>query len=277
METHTCKSCGTSFSGNYCNHCGEKVIRQEDRELKHILGEFINAVTFADNKLFRTIKTILITPGKLSADFVEGKRRNYMKPVSVFFLANLIYFLFPVVNTFTTNLNIQVGPNFIHSQLAERLVTNEITELDISFSKYELLYDTKTAELSKLLIILMAFLLTGFFSIIHLGSKRNLLADQLTISLELMSFILIYSLQVVSVILMLIVIISPDLQFLFSNFYLTAISMSLLIYFFLRMERTFYEFSWLRSIINTFLCTIAVYVSLELYRGLLFFITFWSL
>ena len=277
METHTCKSCGTSFTGNYCNHCGEKVIRQEDRKLKHFLGDFINAITFADNKLLRTVKTMLIAPGKLSADFVEGKRKKYMKPISIFFLANLFYFLFPLVNTFTTNLNIQVGDSFIHSKLAESWVSNEISTRDIPFTEYEFLYDTKTAELSKLLIILMALLMAGFFSIIHLGSRRNLLADHLTIGLELMAFILIYSLQVVSFILMLLVLISPDLQYLFSNFYLTAISMSMLLYYFLKMERNFYGFSWSRSIVNTLLCTLALYVSLELYRGLLFFITFWSL
>lgn len=218
-----------------------------------------------------------MSPGKLSADYAEGKRRKYMKPISIFFLANLIYFLFPLLNTFTTNLSIQTGVNFVHSDLAESWVRSEISELDISYEEYELLYDTKTAELSKLLIILMAIFIAGFFSIIHLGSKRNLLADHLTIALELMSFILLFCLQLVSIVLIIAVMISPEMKFLFSNTYLSAISLSILVYFFLRMERTFYGFSWPRSIVNVVLCILSIYVSLQLYRGLLFFITFWSI
>ncbi len=200
-----------------------------------------------------------------------------MKPISLFFLANLIYFLFPLVNTFTTNLSIQVNDAFVHSEIASGWVQEEIAERDMTFEEYEFLYDTKTAELSKLLLILMVLLMALFFWLIHIGSKRNLLADHLTTSLELMSFILFYCIQLYSLILLLMITISPvDLQFLFSNFYLTFFIVIFLAFFFIHLERTFYEFGWVRSIVNVILCIGAFTLSLQLYRGLLFFITFWS-
>jgi hypothetical protein len=32
---NTCKSCGHAFEGTYCNQCGEKVYREEDKSILH--------------------------------------------------------------------------------------------------------------------------------------------------------------------------------------------------------------------------------------------------
>jgi rRNA maturation endonuclease Nob1 len=32
--THQCKSCQNTFTGSYCNQCGEKVIAASDRSFK---------------------------------------------------------------------------------------------------------------------------------------------------------------------------------------------------------------------------------------------------
>lgn len=278
MDKLTCKSCGHLFEGNFCNQCGEKVIRKEDRKLRYFLGELFNALTFADNKLFRTLKLMLLKPGQLSGNYVEGKRKAFMKPLGIFFLGNLIYFLFPFVNTFTTSLEIQTGNSFIYSEMAEKWTQEAVEERGIAYEEYEQMYNTKTAELSKLLLIVMALFLALFFAIIHLGSNKNLLADHLTMSLELMGFMLFYGIQMLYLVITLLIAVSPfNLQFLFSNFYLSLILILMLTYFFFGMERIFYKFGWVRSSINTLLCLSAVVVSLEMYRGLLFFITFWSM
>lgn len=273
METQTCKSCERQFTGNYCNHCGEKVINQEDRKLKYYLGEFINALTFADNKLWRSLKRLLINPGKLSKDFVEGRRRAYMKPVSIFFLANLVYFLFPFINTFTTNLEIQTVA-FSYSELADQWVNEKVEERNISYEEYADSYDAKTAELSKLFIVAMASILSMFFWPIHIGSKHNLIADHMSAGLEVMSFVLIYCLELIAIVLLLIKFLGANL---FSDFVITSISLLMLTYFFARMEYTFYGFRGIRLIVNTVLCLVSVVLTLEIYRGLLFFITFWSI
>lgn len=271
MKKLTCKSCETEFSGNYCHHCGEKVIRQEDRKLTHFLSDFINAVTFADNKFWRTMRLVISAPGKFSSHFVEGKRRAFMKPVSLFFLANLLYFLIPTFNTFTTNLDIQ-RVAFWHSDLAVRMVDEEVERRDISYNDYRKTYDRKTAELSKLLLILMAVILALFFWPIHIGSKRNLFADHLTIGLELMTFILLFCIMFMALFLQSFSLVGLNIL---SDNTLSIGSMVLLVYFFAYAERKFYGFRRLRLVINIVFCLMSVIVSLSIYRALLFFITFW--
>ena len=267
----TCKSCGNKFSGNYCNNCGEKVINQSDRTLKYFFGEFINAITFADNKLWRTLRVILKKPGFLSNEFVEGRRKPYMKPVSIFFLANLIYFLFPLINTFTTPLEIQRN-SFSYSPMVIEWVDATVAERNISYAEYRSVYNTKTTELSKLLLVVFAYMLAILFRPIHQGSKRKFFADQLTISLEVMTFILLVTIQFFGLIGL--IISKFGFKFILTNFYSTTFALLGLIYFFYFIERNFYHFKIGRSLLNTFLCIVAITITLFSYRALLFFITF---
>ncbi|MEQ9465967.1 MAG: DUF3667 domain-containing protein [Ekhidna sp.] len=275
MQTHTCKSCGTSFSGNYCNQCGEKVIRQEDRKLKHFLGEFINAITFADNKLFRTVKTILIAPGRLSADFVEGKRKKYMKPISIFFLANLIYFLFPVFNTFNTNLHLQMNAfPFLHSDLATEMVNSRLEESGETLESFSLRYDSKSTELSKLLLILISLFQAMFFWMIHSRNSKRFFSDHIIVSLELMSFIILFCIQVLGLAFLLIASINSSF---ISELVTSGVMFSLILYYLYRVEFTFYSTGGIRAFANAMLGSIAFSLFIFIYRSLLFFITFWSL
>ena len=269
----TCKSCGNKFRGKYCNICGEKVIDQNDRRFKQYIGDFINALTFADNKLLRSLKSILLSPGQLSKDFVNGKRKPYMKPASIFFLANLVYFLFPLINTFTTDLNIQTRA-FPYSPLADKWVQQTVEKRGLDFKEYEKKYDQKTTELSKLLIIVMAVMLALFFWPIHLGSEKRLVADHMAIGLEVMSFVLLFCMMGMGIVFLVFGFFGYRL---FSDTIITSIILIMLTYFFIRMEYTYYGFKGIRSMVNTVLCLVSIGIALYAYRALLFFITFWSI
>ena len=266
-----CKSCNTLFEGNYCNKCGEKVIYREDRTIRHFMGELFNASTFADNKLWRTIRHIVFQPGVYSLNYISGKRVKVMKPISIFFLANLLYFLIPSINTFTTPLNIQMRA-FAYSPMVSKWVDDEVENRGIDFEEYELKYDAKTTELSKMLLIVMTFMFSLTFSIIHFKSKQHLLADHLAISLELMTFILLICVQLLGII-------GNGLRMLGFSWLVSNQGSSImagvgLIYFFLFMEKNFYHFEGWRRYANILFSIAAVVLILLLYRLLLFFVTF---
>ncbi len=277
MKTYTCISCGNEFTGNYCNRCGEKVIHREDRKLKHFFGEFINAITFADSKFWLTIKYILFKPGRFSRDFVDGKRNAYMRPISVFFFANLIYFLFPLFNTFNTSLHTQTNSvSFTHSTVAYNLVMAEVKERDITYQEYEVIYNAKTAELSKLLLIIISLLLALFFALIHY-KKKFLIADHFVISLELMTFVIIFAVQLQGVIISFMRSTNIFMKSgFFSELIITSVALSMITYFFIKMERNFYRAKKWNSFFNVILCLVSFIIVLYTYRALLFFVTFWS-
>jgi hypothetical protein len=103
-----CLTCDNKFQGRYCNKCGEKVIEPYDRSIKHFFDNLLNAFTFIDGKFLNSFRTMLLKPGKMSADIAIGRRQPYMKPVAFFFVANFIYFFFPISKTFNSTLYAQL-------------------------------------------------------------------------------------------------------------------------------------------------------------------------
>lgn len=271
----TCKSCSNEFSGSYCNLCGEKVVIEEDRKIKNFIGEFINALTFVDGKFWNTIKRLTLSPGTFSNDYTQGKRVNYMKPISVFFFANLLYFFFPWFATFNTSLQTQINSHtFFHRAIAERMVEAEVASYSISFEEYERAYNQKTTELSKLLLIAMAILLSLFLWLINF-KKTSLLSDSFIVSLEFLSFILLYPIIIQSFLV-------RGLGFVGITFdnteeVITTVLLLAGLFFSFKMEYTFFKVTGVKRLFNSVLSLAALTATIFLYRAFLFFVTFWSI
>jgi hypothetical protein len=87
----TCKNCGEEVSRDFCSNCGQKT--KVDRiNAQYILSEIPNTFFQIDTGLFFTIKEFFIRPGNSIRDYLEGKRKNYIRPISTFYalVANLI-------------------------------------------------------------------------------------------------------------------------------------------------------------------------------------------
>lgn len=93
MNSMNCKNCNTNFEGNFCNNCGEKVVRVGDFALMKIGSQALDSITHLDSKLYKTVKLLLFYPGKLSTNYIEGIRIPYMKPFQIFIISNIIFFL----------------------------------------------------------------------------------------------------------------------------------------------------------------------------------------
>ena len=89
----SCPSCGTAFIGPFCHSCGEKQISAKDLSVRSYAQTLLEDFTHLDSKLLRTIRLLLIRPSKLSAAYITGSRSQYLKPLQVFLLVNLFFFL----------------------------------------------------------------------------------------------------------------------------------------------------------------------------------------
>src|SRR4051812_26972789 len=95
--TVTCKNCGSTFAGNYCNECGEKVYDVHDKKISHFLEEALHFITHFDSKSFRSFWLIFAKPGFVSQQYSDGRRKRYFSPVSLFLVAVVLYLLFPLM------------------------------------------------------------------------------------------------------------------------------------------------------------------------------------
>ena len=105
MYSENCPSCGKVFTGKFCASCGEKQVSHHDFTNPHFVEESIEGFTHFDNKFFRSIRLLLLSPGALTCNFAMGRRVRYMKPMQIFIICNLLYFLLvPGTNIFSVKL-----------------------------------------------------------------------------------------------------------------------------------------------------------------------------
>ncbi len=94
---HQCANCGQHLTGNYCANCGQQA--HVHRSLAHVGEEFVHGITHFDGKAWQTLPMLLFRPGKLTREYIEGKRARYIAPVPLFLLVVfLMFFVFSFVH-----------------------------------------------------------------------------------------------------------------------------------------------------------------------------------
>lgn len=276
---HTCKTCGNVFVGLYCNLCGEKVIEPKDRSFRNFVANSLTALTLADNRFLKTLWLTVKNPGFLSKEYANGRRVNYLRPLQVFFVLNLVYFLVPILQLFNSTLNTQMYYLF-HSPLVRDLVNQRMAAEAISLGGFTILYNQKTTVLAKLLIIVFVWIASVPLSIIF-RKKNRYFTDHVALSIELACFNIFVNAISLSAILFALSKIfrwsGTSLGDYLNDTTLTVIFISTNLYFIYRAARTFYGQTGKSLILKSVLGIVGLFLALEAYKLLLFFVTFYSI
>lgn len=94
-KSDSCFNCGYSLDNdeNYCPNCGQKNT-DLNISLGEVLKEFAGDYFTFDSKLFNTIGPLIIRPGRVPKEFIDGKRNTHIQPLRVFiFLSFITFFL----------------------------------------------------------------------------------------------------------------------------------------------------------------------------------------
>jgi hypothetical protein len=87
-----CQNCGTSLTGEYCHHCGQRRIADDELSVSRFVHELRDEVVHLDFKTLRSLRA-LARPGFLTAEYLEGRRRAYTSPLRLYFLCAALFFL----------------------------------------------------------------------------------------------------------------------------------------------------------------------------------------
>jgi hypothetical protein len=87
-----CLNCGAEMAGPFCAQCGQRDIPPYPS-----LGELVTDAFWElsgwDGRFAGTVRALLQTPGRLTREFLEGRRARYISPLRLYLFASLMYFL----------------------------------------------------------------------------------------------------------------------------------------------------------------------------------------
>ena len=85
----TCKNCDATSEGKFCSNCGQK-LEIHRITIGFVTHEFLHAVTHADKGFIMLVKSLILRPGIVAKEYIEGKRKKYFNPLSFLVIMSAI-------------------------------------------------------------------------------------------------------------------------------------------------------------------------------------------
>lgn len=103
-----CLNCGTELKGPFCYFCG-----QPDRNFMRffpvLLRDLMEDLFDLDSRFMRTMKPLLFKPGRLTRDYMEGRRFRYAPPMRLYIFSSIVFFLLAALMS-SDSISIQGAP-----------------------------------------------------------------------------------------------------------------------------------------------------------------------
>jgi len=87
-----CANCQTPIQGGWCHACGQKA-EPSHRSIRHLVGEALEGLTHMDGRVWTTLRRLILQPGQLTRDYLDGKRAAQIPPFRLYLVVLLILFL----------------------------------------------------------------------------------------------------------------------------------------------------------------------------------------
>ncbi|MCW8924681.1 MAG: DUF3667 domain-containing protein [Xanthomonadales bacterium] len=87
-----CLNCGTELMGPFCYFCGQPD-KNFMRFFPALLRDLMEDMLDLDSRFMRTLKPLLFKPGKLTRDYMNGRRFRYAPPMRVYIFSSIVFFL----------------------------------------------------------------------------------------------------------------------------------------------------------------------------------------
>ncbi|MGB2739753.1 MAG: DUF3667 domain-containing protein [Cognaticolwellia sp.] len=87
-----CQNCQTKVNGSFCSNCGQSV----ESTLKYfwsVLIHLLDDIFSFDSRASRTLKPLLLKPGFLTNEYIQGRRVHYVPPLKLYLFISIIFFI----------------------------------------------------------------------------------------------------------------------------------------------------------------------------------------
>jgi hypothetical protein len=218
-----CGNCGAPLDGAFCAACGQKRLAPGDRTLGHLLAEGFRKVTDLDGTFLRSLRLLLFRPGLLSREYMDDRRVRYASPISLFLLANVLYFVSPAMSDFNLPFADQVPGAMavqsrdpaqaplpeararllerrggqLHSPWTHTLVERKLASKQARDPSYDLPslardYDREAAVVGKVLIVAHVPIIALALALAY-ARRRRLFVEHTVVALHQFTFLLLFA------------------------------------------------------------------------------------
>ena len=191
-EIWTCPTCANVVSAPFCAACGESAPKPADLTLRGLVHQVVEAVSSVDARLIRSFRDVITHPGRLTAAYLDGRRKPYFLPFQLFLTANVVFFAtqsLTTANIFSTPLRAHFTSQ-VWGSLAERMVTRRLDAVHSTLDRYAPVFDQAVLVNAKSLIILMALAFAALLPVFFIGNRRPFVTH-IVFSLHLYTFLLV--------------------------------------------------------------------------------------
>lgn len=262
------------MEGAFCAQCGQRD-KDSDRSLKHLLGDLVNNLFFVDNRIWVSYKYLVFRPGVMTYEFLEGKRRKFMPPVTLFLFVNVLYFFISPLTDYSLPLSDQIRQP-THGTLATRLVENKLEKEEMEMEEYAAIYNQASDNISKTIMIFNVPMMAFFVYLLAIR-KRKFYFDSLIFS---MHFFTVFLLCIV------VGVFTAKGYYLIVNqyfgssigpwmFWMPTFMIVLPLFYAIVSFQRFTQVKWIHAVWSGVLIMVAGMVSQFIYRSIVFFTTFW--
>src|SRR6266516_4934320 len=90
--TSRCLNCSAPFVGAFCSACGQRDIPPYP-SVRELAGEALSEFSGWDGRVASSVRALILRPGMLTHEFLEGRRARYVSPLRLYLTVSLIYFI----------------------------------------------------------------------------------------------------------------------------------------------------------------------------------------
>lgn len=268
-----CPSCSHEALGSYCSQCGERRLVADELTWRAWFGQLLGGLFNLDGRLWRTLASLVFVPGQLAVRYCRGERVRWMRPVQLFLLVNLIYFLVQPhlgFNAFRTTLELQIERQS-YSQWIRPLVEARIAARGVAPAEYATAFNALVGDLARLLLVLLIPLTALCMHLVAGGGGRRLLEHMVLATHYVAGQLLVFH-----VLLLAAVSVGMHRGWLRYEENLGMLTNLLLLVVWLTFAwRRFHGTSWVRAVVAAMLLAFAWVPTLLGYRLALFWLTYW--
>ena len=87
-----CLNCGAPLAGAFCADCGQRDIPPYP-SVRELIVDAAAEFSGWDGRLAPSLRDLILRPGMLTREFLEGRRVRYISPLRLYLMASLVYFL----------------------------------------------------------------------------------------------------------------------------------------------------------------------------------------